>query len=589
MKAPSRQAALWLAVVSALALILLALAALQIHWTDQVSQADRERLRANLDTSVTRFQRDFYLQLLRVCWAFRIAGPESVTAAMDAYAGRYDDWRNASAYPAMIGGLLLWDQQHARLFRLNPSTEQFELTSWPPELLKLRHNLRKLTSASSPEDVPGPRWILDEQTYSLIHPLRIGQQSYPARHTATIVVRLSPEFLWHRLAPQLTARYFGSRYAVAIVGRADPLRPLFESVSPAPGRPLANGDIVANLVPGTEEDLFDPVANPEHARGDPARAEQKFLDGAGPGGGRRYFSLARFAAAGQRWELVVRGTSGTVEAAVRALHRRNLTIGFGVLLLLAVAMSLVVISAQTAQRLARTQMNFLAGISHELRTPLTVICSAADNLADGMLAGSDRVKDYGNLIRDQGRRLSHMVNEVLSFAAGRAVRRFHRQEPVDPSGIIETVLANLQAEIESQHVTVEKNVEQNLPLVWGDPSALAECIQNLVSNAIRYGGEARWMRIQAGRRHSHGKEEVVVMVEDRGPGISPRDLRRIFEPFYRGANATDAQIHGTGLGLSIAQQAAKAMGGRLTVRSAVGKGSQFTLALPALASADSET
>ncbi|MGH9582518.1 MAG: sensor histidine kinase, partial [Bryobacteraceae bacterium] len=216
------------------------------------------------------------------------------------------------------------------------------------------------------------------------------------------------------------------------------------------------------------------------------------------------------------------------------------------------------------------------------RTPLAVIYSAADNLADGILAGSEQVKDYGKLIRDQGRRLSQMVNEVLSFAAGQAGRRLYRQYPLDMADVAETALAHVQAEIQAQRVTVEKSIEKDLPLVMGDPSALTECVQNLVSNAIRYGGEARWARIRVGRQHSRRGEAVLVTVEDRGPGISARDLPHIFEPFYRGTNAIDAQIQGTGLGLSLAREVAKAMGGRLAVKSAAGKGSQFTLRLPAL-------
>jgi signal transduction histidine kinase len=562
MRAFSRQPVLSAVVVFVLVLILIALAALQIHWTDQVSHADRDRLRANLDTAVSQFQRDFYLQLLRICWAFRVpeTGPEN--AVLTAYAGRYDDWTNASAYPAMIAGLFFWDAPHGRLLRLNLLSEKFEPAQWPPEFGSLRQRLRRLHSPALPEDSSGPRWILDEQSYALIHPL----QSPPGGRSRCVIVQLSSNFLWHRLAPELTIRYFGasasSHYTVAVTGGENPIPALYRSSPSMAGRTPATGDIVANLVPQPETDIFDPVMDRERS-------------------GRSYFPLARLASAGQQWKLVVWGSSGSVEAAVRALHRRNLIVSFGVLLLLAAALSLVIVSAQSAHRLARAQIDFVAGVSHELRTPLTVICSAADNLADGMLAGSERVREYGNLIRDQGRRLSHIVNEVLSFAAGNAGRRTYRREPLDVANVIETALTNVQTEIQSHNVTVEKNIGKDLPQVIGDPSALAECIQNLVSNAIRYGGEARWVRIRAFRRHERRREQVVISVEDRGIGISPRDLPHVFEPFYRGANATEAQIHGTGLGLALARGIAKAMRGRLTVKSTIGKGTQFTLSLPA--------
>lgn len=573
MRAPSRQSALSVAVVVALALILATLAVLQIHWTDQVSQADRDRLRANLGTAVSRFQRDFYLQLVRICWAFRVpeTGPES--AVLDAYAGRYDDWMNASAYPAIVAGLLIWDAPHTRLLRLNPAVGHFEAIPWPAELSSLRRMLREGIFAPS-EGASGPNWILDQQDYALIHPFQIHSAAQPhsRRNASSIVVQLNPAFLWHTLAPELTARYFGSpngsRYTVAIVSRENPTNALYESAPAALGQPVTAGDIVANLVPDPDAEPADAVAHRETEEAS------------------TYFPTARFTPAGQYWRLVVSGTSGSVEAAVRALHRRNLFVSLGVLFLLAIALSLVVISAQTANRLARAQIDFVAGVSHELRTPLSVICSAADNLADGVLAGSERVKEYGSLIRDQGRRLSHIVDEVLTFAAGQAGKRVYRQEALDVSDAIEAALANLQAEIQSQNVTVEKSIESDLPYVIGDSSALTECIQNLVSNAMHYGGEARWVRIRAFRQPARQKEGVAVTVEDRGIGISSRDLAHIFEPFYRGANATRAQIHGTGLGLALAKEVARAMGGSLTARSTLGKGSQFTLSLPAGESAE---
>ena len=105
---------------------------------------------------------------------------------------------------------------------------------------------------------------------------------------------------------------------------------------------------------------------------------------------------------------------------VAADRRRNLLLSFGVLLVLAVSMALIIISAQRARRLARLQMEFVAGVSHELRTPVAVICSAADNLAEGFVGAKDQVKEYGALIRNEGRRLAGMIEQILRFAAGQS-------------------------------------------------------------------------------------------------------------------------------------------------------------------------
>ena len=128
---------------------------------------------------------------------------------------------------------------------------------------------------------------------------------------------------------------------------------------------------------------------------------------------------------------------------------------------------------------------------------------------------------------------------------------------------------------------MEQQIEPNLPRIVGDLPALSQCVQNLITNALKYGSEQKWIGIQA-RLTEHGLsgKEVQISVSDRGIGIAPEELRHIFEPFYRSPTVTAAQIHGTGLGLPLARSIAEAMKGELTVRSVPGRGSTFTLHLP---------
>jgi signal transduction histidine kinase len=105
----------------------------------------------------------------------------------------------------------------------------------------------------------------------------------------------------------------------------------------------------------------------------------------------------------------------------------------------------------------------------------------------------------------------------------------------------------------------------------------------LLANALKYGGEARWISICAVESKTRGPRgsEVRISVEDRGIGIHPSEISRIFEPFYRSSAVATAQIHGTGLGLSVAKSIVEAMGGTLSVVSELGGGSTFTICLPA--------
>jgi signal transduction histidine kinase len=286
-------------------------------------------------------------------------------------------------------------------------------------------------------------------------------------------------------------------------------------------------------------------------------------------------------AAEEPWQLLARHKGGSLESVVAADRRRNLLLSFGVLLLLAVSMALIIVSTQRARRLARLQMEFVAGVSHELRTPVAVICSAADNLAEGFVGGKDQVKEYGALIRNEGRRLAGMIEQILRFAAGESRQASYHLEPVTVSEAIAGVVASVSTLPEAEGFTVEREIEPDLPAVEADAAALTHCLENLILNALKYGGEQRWMRVRAGK--SDGGSRVRISVEDRGAGIDPADLPHIFEPFYRGKSAQAAQIHGAGLGLSLARDIAEGMGGRLDASSEPGRGSTFTLELPSAA------
>jgi signal transduction histidine kinase len=283
------------------------------------------------------------------------------------------------------------------------------------------------------------------------------------------------------------------------------------------------------------------------------------------------------------WELVAKHRGGSLEAVVANMRRRNLAISFGILILLGTSMALIIGFTQRERRLAQLQMDFVAGVSHELRTPLAVICSAGDNLAEGVVADSGgQVRQYGELIRDEGWRLTGMVEQILQFASVRSGRRQYNLHPARVDEIVEHTLAKTLPRMEAAGFQVEKSIDGATPLVKVDAAALEQCIQNLIANALKYSGDSRWLSVRTGLAEGQRGTEVLITVEDRGIGIEPADLPHIFDPFYRGRAVTAAQIHGTGLGLCMTREIAVAMGGSISVKSTPGKGSAFTLHFPAL-------
>jgi two-component system, OmpR family, sensor histidine kinase SenX3 len=281
------------------------------------------------------------------------------------------------------------------------------------------------------------------------------------------------------------------------------------------------------------------------------------------------------------WQMLARHRKGSLEAAVADLKRRNLAVSFAVLVLLAASMGMLLVSSRRAHSLATLQMDFVAAISHELRTPLTVICSAADNLADGVIGDQRRMLLYGGAIRNAARQLIQLVEEVLLYSATQNNRHRYNLAPLQVAELVDAACANTASIVEEAGVRLECYVDPKLPRVMGDQAALAHCLQNLITNAVKYGGEQRWVGIRARMgKDPGGSEEIQISVEDKGQGIAPRDLQHIFEPFYRTPAAVTSQVRGTGLGLALARTIAQAMGGRLTVSSVPGEGSSFVLHLP---------
>ncbi len=256
----------------------------------------------------------------------------------------------------------------------------------------------------------------------------------------------------------------------------------------------------------------------------------------------------------------------------------SLILSIGVLILVAVNWLLVVLYVRRSHRLAKLQMDFVAGVSHDLRTPLAVICSAAENLADGVVEPGGRVREYGEMIRKEGMRLGAMVEKILQFSSVKTTKRYSAH-PVEVAGVVEAGLADAASAIQSAGFTVEERIDPDLPSGLADEEGLKQCLHNLIGNALKYGGESRWMAVRAMVSTEAKGPEIQITVSDHGPGIEPGELGHIFEPFYRSLRAQSMRAFGSGLGLSMTKRIVEAMGGKISVATAPGKGTSFTLHL----------
>jgi two-component system phosphate regulon sensor histidine kinase PhoR len=211
---------------------------------------------------------------------------------------------------------------------------------------------------------------------------------------------------------------------------------------------------------------------------------------------------------------------------------------------------------------------------------LTAIFSAGENIKDGVIQNERDLAEYGSIVTGQSRQLMNHVDRILMFASIRSGNDRYSLRPLEVSDILDAVRRNISALLAEEKCTLEESIEPGLPAVMGDMFAVCGCLENLITNAIKYGGSDRRIYLLANSQTlAAGRQEVAISVQDHGLGIPGSELKHIFEPFYRTPEAAAAQIHGTGLGLSLAKHLAEAMGGRLTVTSQLESGSIFTLHL----------
>jgi signal transduction histidine kinase len=446
------------------------------------------------------------------------------------------------------------------------------------------------------------------------------------------IVMLDADYLKNDMLPALAQQHFhgtgdGFDYQLAVVPAASGQPPLYHSVrefSPAPDAKVDAGVDLFQVRPRDFEPLVaevgrfttftaiprDPqqhnrtfvretiTAPPDNVsittapmsivvqggvqRGTSAAAVQQRIGNVLTGAATSFAARAATPAPAQ-WRLLVKHPSGSLERAVNAVRRRNMIISSSILGVLGLSVGFLVLTTRRAQDLARQQLEFVATVSHELRTPLAVIRSAADNLADGVVNDEGRVRQYGQLVRREGLRLTDLVEQILEFAGLQSGQRTLTPRPIEIGALLRDVAATAEATAPAG-LTIEMTIADTLPAVAGDEPALRRVFQNLVNNAVKYGAEARWIGIKAAATGGH----VEVSISDRGIGIAAADQVRIFDPFYRAPDVVAAQIQGAGLGLSLVKRIVEAHAGRIALTSAPGQGSTFTVLLPVMQGDESE-
>lgn len=234
---------------------------------------------------------------------------------------------------------------------------------------------------------------------------------------------------------------------------------------------------------------------------------------------------------------------------------------------------------ERAEALALAKSNFLATMSHEFRTPMNAVLGLSEVLSLSELTSEQR--DIVKTIHGSADGLLVLLNDILDHAKIDARRMTLEHSPVNIEELTKQVLATLRLRALEKRIALDLSVSTLPRYISGDPARIRQILVNLVSNAIKFTDAGNVsVRVDA-RPIDQERNEIRIQVEDTGAGISEKNLERIFSPFEQGHATLLGNRGGTGLGLTISRNLAELMGGSLTVRSTLGKGSTFEFTFPA--------
>ena len=566
--------------VGALFVLCGVLGVLQYRWIGEASRADRDRLRNTLQATLQRLSREFNTEITDACVALVPQSPMNAGESGEAeYAARYREWKKTTRHGPIFRRIALAapHEEKLTLRALDLNSGVFSDAQWPEEWSGIRERMEARLSPEpwggrNPQG--GPGFTEHQLLFELprFSPPPEGGPPMPQRgrfgrrEVEWLLVELDASYIRESVLPELLQRYLGAGgsldYQVEVVTRRGPPAVVYRSDENQTGL-AQTADARVSLCDLQFEQLMRRWIPREMGNRGPGPAP-----GPAPDSG--------------RWEMFVRHRTGSLETVVARARWRNLAVTGGVLLLLMASLAALIHNTRRAQKLAAMEMEFVAGVSHELRTPLTVIHTAAYNLRGKIAGNPAQVERYGTLIQQESARLAALVEQVLRFSNAKAGRVIGDPRPVAIESVIEeSIHSSMPAITEAQSV-VERNIDANLPKVLGDAIALKHVLQNLLSNAAKYGTEgSKWIGVSASATGDKDHAMVEVRVADRGPGIPEDEQEHVFDPFFRGRRAVRDQIHGTGLGLNLARQIVEAHQGSIAVKSTPREGTEFIVRIPA--------
>ena len=634
-----RPVAIWLAASCVLVVLL---GVMQFTWIGRVSDSRDAAIRAPLHAAVKLVIADLHDEMLFLLSTFDPDADSEPARRLEIYTQRMKLWHQTSRFGAVVERVLFFDLSTSggeALSELYRSSFAIEPAEWGKDLEPIRQHIRKAEYKVGRfvHSTGRLSWMLHPRPLAVYRPIVLpepvpGHPLAVGTVTGYLILQLNHDVIRSRVIPRVLDDHLGAlageaRHTVTVAVDGEDVLAFAPSDSVAlerrtdtaesvgyAARPLPRPDRA--LRPGASDPVYPfllwkhsvvqtalrrgavqqiAMRNPvdilrvlgtKRVTPDP---ETDF--GLDPIGMNDLFNtpfallmgLPRLFLVSERpVRLTMRASpAGTAtEEAMDSNHKRAVAMGMLVLVLLVGSMAMVAVSGIRAVRRAETLLGAVAFQSHRLRTPLAAITVLAQNLASGKLRPDDEVVEHAGLIRDYGQQLNEIVDSTVQLAALESSKSPLDLTLVDVSREARNALEEVGPIIRDAGFTVESSLAEDLPQVRADAESLRQCVGELLRNAVKYGLPGMWVKIETCEAGSGSRRGVRIRVHDRGQGVSSREARKIFEPYYRAPAVALSSVGGSGLGLTLALRSIEEMGGELTLENAESGGSVFTIHLP---------
>jgi signal transduction histidine kinase len=285
-----------------------------------------------------------------------------------------------------------------------------------------------------------------------------------------------------------------------------------------------------------------------------------------------------FAFAFPRWHIGARSQGLTTDEVGRRYLLTNLSLTLVMTGLIIGGLVFALRAASRAMKLSQMKTDFVSNVSHELRTPLSSIRVFGELQRLGHVKDPARVRDYGEFIETESRRLTQLINNILDFSRIESGQKNYNFIEADVCEIVLDTLKTFSIRLQQDGFALRvEGPETPLRPAMVDPDAIAQVVVNLLDNAVKYSGSAREIVLRFGQKG----DQIAISVIDHGIGIPAAEREKIFERFHRVGTGLIHDVKGSGLGLSLVKHIVEAHGGRVMVSSEIGRGSTFAVYLPA--------